>query len=457
MKLTDLWRTSTSRLLLVYGALYALWCFALVGVIQWDTTRYLSNIVDLKIDNLSRYYTTLDRRRLPEAIAITEALDLRDVISHGVFDDRGRLLAGNLASIPPELPLDGKIHVLENGVQRVQGHHPVRARGISVRLASGEQLVLARDTSVVDAVGEIIRRAAFWSLPLIVLPGLIGALLLSRRPLRRVRAIETAVQPIMRGDLRQRLPVSPHRDELDLLAGIVNQMLDEIERLMGEVKGVCDNIAHDLRTPLTRLRTQLHRLQHETAADDARAPLIERTIADADALLERFRALLRISELEDMHRRAGFDQFDLLATLRHVREIYAPLAEDKQIEFSLETPAALPPVHGDPHLVFEAISNLVDNAIKFTPTQGRVHVRSSIDAQGPRVDVIDNGPGIRPAERGTVVQRFYRGSGEQQEAGQGLGLAIVAAIVRLHSFRLEIGEGAGGGAKVSMLCWAGTD
>lgn len=458
MKLTDLWRTSTSRLLLVYGALYALWCFALVGVIQWDTTRYLSNIVDIKLEKLAGYYMSLDRARLNEALAATEALDLRDVISHGVFDTRGNLLSGNLARIPKELPLDGKVHLLANGVQRVSGHHPVRARGMSMRLTSGEQLVLVRDTSVVDAVGAIIQRAALWGLPLIVIPGLVGALLLSRRPLRRVHAIEAAVQPIMRGNLRQRLPVSPRRDELDLLAGIVNQMLDEIERLMGEVKGVCDNIAHDLRTPLTRLRTQLHRLQHETAADDARAPLIERTIADADALLDRFRALLRISELEDMHRRAGFDQIDLLATLHHVREIYAPLAEDKHIEFSLESPAALPPVHGDPHLVFEAISNLVDNAIKFTPSQGRVHVRTSLDAHGgPRVDVIDNGPGIRPAERGTVVQRFYRGAGEQQESGQGLGLAIVAAIVRLHSFRLEIGECAGGGAKVSMLCWAGTD
>lgn len=458
MKLIDLWRASTTRLLLVYGGLFALWCVALVGVIQWDTTRYLSNVVDVKLDNISRYFRTIDRSRLPEALAATQALDLRDVISHGVFDAQHKLLSGNLARIPDELPLDGRVHLLPEGVQRVEGHHPVRARGIAVRLTSGELLVFARDTSVIDAVGAIIQRAMFWGLPLIVIPGLIGALLLSRHPLRRVRAIETAVQPIMRGDLRQRLPVSHRRDELDLLAGIVNTMLAEIERLMGEVKGVCDNIAHDLRTPLTRLRTQLHRLQHETSQDDPRAVLIDRTIADADALLDRFRALLRISELEDMHRRAGFDQVDLLATLRHVREIYAPLAEDKRIDFSLDSPSQLPPVHGDPHLVFEALSNLVDNAIKFTPEQGSVRVRTSLDAGGgPRIDVIDNGPGIKPCDRSAVVQRFYRGASEQQEAGQGLGLAIVAAIVRLHSFRLEIGECSGGGAKVSVLCWASVE
>jgi signal transduction histidine kinase len=457
LKLADLWRTSTSRLLLVYAGLFTLWCVALIGVIQWDTTRYLSNVVDLKIDHISRYFQNLDRARLPEAIAVTESLDLRDIISHGLFDADGQLVSGNLAHIPANLPLDGKVHTLPDGVQRVDGHHAVRARGIALKLSSGELLVFVRDTSVIDAVGSIIRRALLWGLPLLVIPGLFGALLLSRSPLRRVRAMEQAVQPIMRGDLRGRLPVSPRHDELDLLAGIVNKMLAEIERLMGEVKGVCDNIAHDLRTPLTRLRAQLHRLQCETAPDDTRAALIERTIGDADALLDRFRALLRISELEDMHRRAGFAQVDLAATLKHVGEIYAPLAEDKQVRFELDAPASLPSVHGDPHLVFEALSNLVDNAIKFTPPRGRVSIRTSLEAQGPRVDVIDNGPGINAGDRGAVVQRFYRGTTPQAEAGQGLGLAIVAAIVRLHSFRLEIGEGKDGGAKVSMLCWAGVE
>jgi signal transduction histidine kinase len=456
LKPTDLWRTGTSRLLLVYGGLFALWCVALIGVIQWNTRRYLSNVVDLKIDHIAEYFHGIDRSRLPEALAVTESLDLRDVISHGLFDRDGKLISGNLARIPESMPLDGKVHALEHGVQRVEGHHPVRARGIAVRLRSGELLVFVRDTSVIEAVGAIIERALLWGLPLIVIPGFIGALLLSRQPLRRVRAMETAVQPIMRGDLRRRLPLSARRDELDLLAGIVNSMLDEIERLMGEVKGVCDNIAHDLRTPLTRLRAQLHRLQHETDANDPRGALIEATIADADALLDRFRALLRISELEDLHRRAGFDEIDLDATLKHVGEIYAPLAEDKQIAFTLDTPGGAPPLRGDPHLVFEALSNLVDNAIKFTPRHGHVRVRATLEPQGPRIDVIDDGPGIRACDRGAVVQRFYRGAGGQGEAGQGLGLAIVAAIARLHSFRLEIADGSGGGARVSLLCWAGT-
>lgn len=456
MKPTDLWRTGSSRLLLVYGGLFALWCVALIAVIQWDTRRYLSNLVDLKIDHIASYFQDIDRARLPEALAITESLDLRDIISHGLFDDDGKRISGNLARIPDGMPLDGLVHTLPDGVERVEGPHAVRARGIAVRLRSGELLVFVRDTSVIEAVGAIIRRAMLWGLPLIVIPGFVGALLLSRQPLRRVRTMEAAVQPIMRGDLRRRLPVSKRRDELDLLAGIVNSMLDEIERLMGEVKGVCDNIAHDLRTPLTRLRAQLHRLQRETAANDTRAGLIDSTIADADALLDRFRALLRVSELEDLHRRAGFDEIDLAATLKHVGEIYAPLAEDKQIAFTLDTPGTVPPLRGDPHLVFEALSNLVDNAIKFTPPSGHVRVHATVEPQGLRIDVIDDGPGIRACDRSAVVQRFYRGAAGQNEAGQGLGLAIVAAIVRLHSFRLEIADSSGGGARVSLLCWAGS-
>src|SRR5262249_29045528 len=174
------------------------------------------------------------------------------------------------------------------------------------QIDTGETLVLARSTSIIDRVRGIIQNALLWGLSLTIIPGVVGGLWLARRPLKRVRAIEAAVQPIMRGDLRQRLPISSRRDELDRLAGIVNTMLDEIERLMGEVKGVCDSIAHDLRTPLTRVRAQLHRLQRDLDTNGTDAELVDRAVQDVDGLLDRFRALLRISELEDMHRRAGF-------------------------------------------------------------------------------------------------------------------------------------------------------
>jgi signal transduction histidine kinase len=299
------------------------------------------------------------------------------------------------------------------------------------------------------------RSALVWALSLLLIPGLLGGFLLSRGPLQRVRHIETAIQPIMRGDLGARLPVSERRDEVDMLAAIVNRMLDRIERLLGEVKGVSDNIAHDLRTPLTRLRAQLYRLQTESSPGDPRTAVLEQCIVDTDALLDRFRALLRISELEDLRRRGGFAEVDLGDTLRRVHELYAPVAEDKGVALSLSADGAQTVV-ADSHLLIEALSNLVANAIKFTPVHGKVALSAAHTPKGPRIDVVDDGPGIPPAERGAILQRFYRGERGRDEPGFGLGLSIVAAIMRLHDFRLEIGDNAPHGARLTIYCWPQT-
>jgi signal transduction histidine kinase len=209
-----------------------------------------------------------------------------------------------------------------------------------------------------------------------------------------------------------------------------------------------------LRTPLTRVRAQLHRLQRDAGPASEREGLIERAIHDIDGLLDRFRALLRISELEDMHRRAGFSAVDLRATLKNVREIYAPVAEDRQIRFELALGEGALRVHGDPQLLLEALSNIIDNAIKFTPQSGTVHIGVTSTERGPRIDVTDSGPGIAASERGIVLQRFYRSaSSSRAVAGSGLGLSIVAAIIKLHGFKLEITAAETGGARISILCW----
>lgn len=456
LRLSDNWRSATTRLIFIYGAFFLLWSVVLIGAVYWETSRYLSGVVDEILEQRAHYLTKIDRDRLPDALEATGALDLRGVMSLGLFAADGTHLEGNMTLAPTELPADGAIHALPDGLLRNgrDSHQP--ARGIANRFPNGELLVIARDTSVIDQVGVILRHALLWGLTLTIIPGLIGGLLLSRRPLRRVRQIEAAIQPIARGDLGRRLPVSRRGDEVDMLAAIVNRMLGEIEHLIGEVKGVCDNIAHDLRTPLTRLRAQLHRLQHNDGSGSDDAPTLERCIVDVDALLDRFRALLRISELEDLRRRAGFGSVDLAQTLRQVHELYAPLAEDSGIAFRCETPT-VPTVHADPHLLFEALSNLVANAIKFTPAGGKVCVRARMEAQGPRVDVVDNGPGIPAGERDAVLQRFYRSESgrESSTPGYGLGLSIVSAIVRLHGFRLQIGDNEGGGTRVSVHCWAG--
>ncbi|WP_300616944.1 ATP-binding protein [Dokdonella sp.] len=455
-KLSDHWRSATTRLILIYGTFFVIWSALLIGLAYWETSRYLERVVDEILEQRVHYLGTIDREHLPQALEATDALDLRGVMSLGLFAKDGTRIAGNIERIPADLPLDGRIRGLPQGIQR-GGREPHRARGLAMRLPGGEQLVIARDTSVIDGIGAILRHALFWGLTLTVIPGLIGGFLLSRRPLRRVREIETAMEPIARGDLGRRLPVSRRGDEVDTLAGMVNRMLGEIERLLGEVKSVGDSIAHDLRTPLTRLRAQLHRLQQKGDSCEDRAALVDRCVVDVDALLGRFRALLRISELEDLRRRAGFGEVDLGETLRQVHELYAPLAEDRGITFRIETPRCAR-VHADPNLLVEAISNLVANAIKFAPAGGRISVRTRMEERGACVDVCDNGPGIPVDERELVLQRFYRNERgrDSPEQGHGLGLTIASAIVRLHGFRLRIGDNLGGGACVGIECWDDT-
>ena len=455
--IVERWRPSTARLIVIYGAFFLIWSIVLIGTISWQTTQYLDQIVGEILEQRVHYLASVEPERLPLMLAASGQLDLRGVMFFGLFDSRGAYLSGNIDRLPEGLSPDGLIHPLPNGVQGVNGDHGARALAVALRLESGNVLVLARYTGVADRIGAMTRSALGWALSLTLIPGLIGGFLLSRGPLKRVRDIETAIQPIMRGDLGARLPLSGRRDELDMLATIVNRMLDQIERLLGEVKGVSDSIAHDLRTPLTRLRTQLYRVQQQSQPGDPRTGMIERCIVDVDALLDRFRALLRISELEDLRRRAGFGDVDLGETLQRVHELYAPLAEEKDITFVLSA-KSLPRLPADAHLLFEAISNLVDNAIKFTPAQGRIELNAGMQAAGARIDVLDSGPGIPADERQAVLRRFYRSRTtsadvEGEGSGHGLGLSVVAAIAKLHGYCFEIADNDGGGARMTLYCW----
>lgn len=453
---TLFWRATSTRIIAVYGLLFVLWSSAVISFIYWESSRYLREVIDQIIAQRMGYLTSVEPDQLTGAMNAITAMG--NLTQGGLFDEQGRHLAGSLQRVPQGLPIDGDIVELSNvATTAYGGAGPAvipHVRAIAKRMPDGELVVLARDARVVDRIGSIIGRTLLWGLSLTIIPGVIGGLLIARGPRKRIEKIGQSTELIIRGDFSQRLPVSKRNDEIDLLTSIVNRMLGEIERLVGEIKGVCDNIAHDLRTPLTRLRAQLHRLRQETPADDARSTTLERCITDTDALLDRFRALLRISELEYLHRRAGFDSIDLSATLLQLHELYAPLAEDKGVRFELAIEAPLE-VNADAGLMFEAMSNLVSNAIKFTPTDGEVRLCASVEASGVRVDVIDSGPGIPAEERDSVLQRFYRSENSRNVEGFGLGLSIVAAIVRLHGFQLEIGCAGSGsdGTRVSLRCW----
>jgi signal transduction histidine kinase len=445
------WRSATSRLILVYGALFAAWGLILVGVIQWETTRYLNNVIDQIIVQRMHYLADTETARLPATVDAAGLIDPHGVMSVGLFDASGKVLAGNIRSYPATIIVDGVPRLLPGGIPRpFRADGLVRARAVASRLPDGRVLVIAKDTSTLDGLGVIVWRALLWGISLTVIPGLLGGFLLRRGPARRIRALQQATDPIRQGDLTKRLPVGRRGDELDLLAGIVNTMLDEIERLMNEVKGVCDNIAHDLRTPLTRLRARLYRAQQQLSGQP-QATLLDACVTDVDGLLARFRALLRVSELEDRNRCACFAEVDLDQVLKQVHEFYAPLAEDRGQPFMLDM-QALQPVRADAHLMFEALANLVGNAIKFTPSGGSIQLRAQMDKLGPRIDILDSGPGISADERDAVTRRFYRGDNSRTTPGSGLGLSIVSAIVRLHGFALEIGDG-DAGARITLYCY----
>jgi len=448
--LTDAWRSATSRLIIIYGALFAIWCVVLLGVVQWEASRYLSGVVDQMLAARIHYLERTDPRRLPATVEAASEVDVQGYMWIGLFDAQGRRIAGNIATVPHELGQDGVVLPLEATLDSPTRKATARVRGITRELPDGSRIVVAKESTTIDGIGAIIRRGVLWGLSLTLIPGLLGGVLIARGPARRIRAIQQAMEPIREGDLSVRLPVSRGGDEVDLLAATVNTTLTEIERLLGEVKGVSDNIAHDLRTPLTRMRTRLYRLQQQFEGKPEGEQL-DACVAEIDTVLARFRALLRVSELEDRQRSACFENMDLGTVLRNVHEFYAPLAEDREQRFEIEV-GKLPLLRGDPQLMFEAFANLVGNAIKFTPNGGTVRLVASTDAGGDaRVDVADTGPGIPVAEREAVFRRFYRGDETRSKPGCGLGLAIVAAIVRLHGFSLSVG-GNEKGAVFSVTC-----
>ena len=442
MRISELWRTTTFRLTILYGLVFALGAMALLGMIYVQSAVYLTRRVDGILNNEADALM----RSPPQAMSgrIAEALALSgDRISvFALFSANGQWIAGNLGALPPALRANGP------PVEIAPTHSfPAHARLIARRLPSGEELVVGRDVNQLREIRAIISAALLWSGISIILVGLACGTALSIGPLRRLRVLQAAGQDIAAGNLKRRMPTSARRDELDMFAGTVNYMMGEVERLMSEVKASTETIAHDLRTPLTRARAQLHRIQQ---SPDYQPDDIARVVGEIDEVLERFRALLRISELEARERQAGFKPTDLAKIISQVVELYEPLAEAGGVRLSA-APAPGIIVDADPKLLFEAVSNLVDNAIKFSGEGGVVEVVLGGDRTRPEIVVRDNGPGISEGERTAVLQRFYRSERNRLIPGSGLGLSVVAAIVKLHRFELALHE-ANPGLRVVIKC-----
>jgi hypothetical protein len=272
--------------------------------------------------------------------------------------------------------------------------------------------------------------------PTIILALLIGALF-SLQASRRLKSIQLAIDNVIQGDLLERLPVNRRPDDIDEVVRSVNLMLDEMFRLINQLKSVGDNIAHDLRNPLAIMRARLER--GLGSSDVELRKTTEQALADLDRAITTVTALLRISEIEAGLRRSAFGPVDLADVCREVFELYEPMAEMKDIAFTLDAPAEVP-MTGDAELLREALANLVDNAVKFTPEGGAVAIRATMSAEGPYVGVSDTGPGINPADRHRIFRRFQRSSTAGGIPGHGLGLGMAATIAELHGLVLQLSD-----------------
>jgi signal transduction histidine kinase len=268
-----------------------------------------------------------------------------------------------------------------------------------------------------------------------LLIGLIGGGILSRNMLARLDTINRTSREIMAGDLSRRIPVHQAKDEFDTLSANLNLMLDRIERLMRGMREVTDSVAHDLRSPLNRLRNRLEALQRHHEEEDSTGQEIEAAIAETDRLIGTFNALLLIAEADAGTVREAMTVVDLNQIAEDVAELYGPLAEEKDVTLTLKHRGAVE-VQGNRRLIAQAAANLIDNAIKYTPSGGAVHVSAKETPRGAEFRVLDTGPGIAPDDRARVVERFVRLEASRNSPGTGLGLSLVAAVARMHNAQL---------------------
>jgi signal transduction histidine kinase len=443
-------RSNTFHWAFMVAGVFAVFVMVLFGFIYWKIDDYLTARSDRVITVEVEGIAGLSPERQLEAIDERLRQDPRGVQLAAIFAADGHRLTGNLESLPPHLRIDAAAQgadIIRTDRNSRQQHQVVRA--IARRMQNGDVLVLGRNVDEAGEISHVVGQAlGLGLLPAFFLCLLAGAWL-SVRAQRRVEEVNQRVQRIIAGDLRERLPHRSVDEPFSRLAIIVNGMLDEMETMIHALAGVGNDIAHDLRTPLTRARLTLERGRTNATTLEQLQTVADKAITGIDQSLTIITALLRLAEIEHGRRSAGFGSVALHEMLREVCDIYEPIAENKNISLQVEVKHQLT-VRGDRDLLIEAVANLVDNAIKFTPEGGRVDIELSRGNGETVVRVTDTGCGIGEQEREAVLRRFYRSDKIRNTPGIGLGLNLVAAIVKLHGFRLAIHSGQG--CQVEIIC-----
>ena len=438
MILARLLKSATFRLAFLYMLLFGGSVALLLGFLYWATVGVLSEQVDetiqADIKGLAEQYK---QRGVRGIAAIIDERVRKDPGGRTVYlltDPTRRPLVGNLSGWPTATPDDDGWIAFELLDRDTADGRPHLARARRFVLQGGLNLLVGREVRELERTRHMIINAMIWGIAITLALALAGGIAMSRGTARRIEAINQTSRDIMSGDLDRRIPAGGTNDEFDQLAGNLNTMLDRIQGLMEGLRHVSDNIAHDLRTPLTRLRGRLEELDDRALSASERSRRIDAAVAEADALLSMFNALLRITQIEAGGRRDNFAVVDLAELLNDVAELYEPVAQEKGLSFSAHCEAASS-VTGDRDLLFQAIANLADNAIKYTPAGGSVTLHTS----GKSVTVSDTGPGVPEEAREDVFRRFHRLEKSRSQPGSGLGLSLVKAVAQLHggTVRLE--------------------
>jgi signal transduction histidine kinase len=446
-RLVHVFRTTTFKLTLVYLAVFAIAVLFMLGYFAWNTNRLITEqiqeTVDAEITGLTEQYRLSGIRRLVLIIQGRAQRPGSNLYLLTTFTGEG--LAGNVGSLTPGV-LDHSGWV-ETAYRRLDEGEGAEHRALArvEQLPGGFRLLVGRDLDEREHLLDIVFSALRWLVALLVVLGLAGGLFVTRRVLRRVDAMTGTTQTIMAGDLGGRLPIAGTGDEIDRLAGNLNAMLERIEVLMRGLKEVSDNIAHDLKTPLTRLRNRAEEALRSAKSEADYREALEATIDESDGLIRTFNALLMIARAESGQGREDMADVDAAEIVRGVADLYEPVADDRGLGIAIDAPAPVK-VRGNRELISQALANLVDNAIKYAdpgpPTVNGASAPIEITARGEGdrilLSVADHGPGIAPADRGRVVGRFVRLERSRSQPGSGLGLSLASAVAHLHGGELRL-------------------
>ncbi len=434
-------RTSSFRLTMLYAAMFGASGLMVLAIVAWLVGSFMADQLDATVANeLAEVQADAGGQDIP---ALKRVIDGLTVNSPGIYyllqAPGGRVLAGNMSAIKPRPGLRSLQWTHQAPERRSIGG--IRGRGIV--LSDGAFLFVGISDYHLGEVREVILRTSLLGLGATVVLAVAGGLVMSYGVLRRVETVSRTSRAIMAGDLDRRMTLRGTDDEFDHLSSSLNAMLDRIQDLMLGLRQVSSDIAHDLRTPLTRLRQRLELARRRETTVEGLHAAVDAAISNVDGILETFGALLRIAQIESGTRRSAFQPVALSVLLDELIEAYQPVAEERAQQLQARIAADLWVV-GDRELLTQLFANLIDNAVVHAPPDAALSVEATSSAQAVRVVIADTGPGIPAAHRQTVLQRFYRLDRSRTTPGSGLGLSLVSAVAGLHDATLELQDNAPG-------------